>query len=101
MVRCWYCPVCNEWGQRFQYGCRKCKRGQFKHRKCGRWVTAQYGFCPICYKDRLERKPRIKALNKPVKDTRYVFTDKPTMPKGWEQIEDTRYVFTDKPTMPK
>jgi hypothetical protein len=56
-------------------------------------------------------------------DTRYVFTDKPTMPKGWEPIEDTRYkgrlerktrikalnkpvkdtryVFTDKPTMPK
>jgi hypothetical protein len=36
-----------------------------------------------------------------VKDTRYVFTDRPTMPKGWEPIEDTRYVFTDRPTMPK
>ena len=92
MVRCWYCPGCHEWGQRFQYGCRKCKRGQFKHRKCGRWITAQYGFCPICYKDRLERlerKPKIKKLSKP----------QGTMPKGYGQ--DTRYVFTVKPTMPK
>jgi len=75
MVRCWYCPGCNEWGQRFQYGCRKCKRGQFKHRKCGNWVTAQYGFCPICYKGRLERKPKIKKLSKP----------QDTMPKGYGQ----------------
>lgn len=68
------------------------KRGQFKHRKCGNWVTAQYGFCPICYKDRLERKQRINKLSKPKgimpkgygQDTGYVFTDKLTKPKGWE-----------------
>lgn len=56
------------------------------------WVTAQYGSCPICYKDRLERlerKPKIKKLSNP----------KGTMPKGYGQ--DTRYVFPDKPTMPK
>jgi len=96
----------------------------FKHSKCGRIVTAQYGFCPICYKDRLEPKPR-KVLNKRDKekekekeimsrmsrgwrtDTRYVFTDKPTMPKGWVAV--TRYELIDnptvseahKPTMPK
>ena len=124
MVRCWYCPGCNEYGQRFQYGCRKCKRGQFKHRKCGRWVTAQYGFCPICYKDRPEPKAR-KVFNKRDKekekekeimsrmsrgwrtDTRYVFTDKPTMPKGWvavtryEPIDNPTVSEADKPTMPK
>jgi len=53
MPHVFYCPGCNEWGQRFEYGCRKCKRGQFKHRKCGNWVTAQYGFCPRCYPERL------------------------------------------------
>jgi hypothetical protein len=91
-MACQYVRICHQWGQRFQYGCRKCKIGQFKHRKCGRWVTAQYGFCPICYKDRqerLQRKPKIKKLSKP----------KGTMPKGYGQ--NTRYVFTDKPTMPK
>jgi hypothetical protein len=76
-------------GQRFIHGCRKCRRGEFKHSKCGRWVTAQYGFCPKCYPERLLPKPRIKKLSKP----------KGTMPKGYGQ--DTRYVFTDKPTMPK
>ena len=93
MVRCWYCPGCNEWGQRFRDGCRKCRIGSFKHSKCGRIVISQYGFCPICYPDRLERleQKTIKKLSKQ--------KPKGTMPKGYGQ--DTRYVFTDKPTMPK
>jgi hypothetical protein len=55
MVRVFYCAGCNEWGQRFRDGCRKCRRGYFKHGKCGNLVTAQYGFCPRCYPKRLEK----------------------------------------------
>ena len=98
MVRCFWCPSCNQWGRRFQYGCRKCRIGEFKHSKCGRWVTAQYGFCPKCYPERLEPKPR-KVFNKRDKEKEKEKEIMSRMSRGWRT--DTRYVFTDKPTMPK
>jgi hypothetical protein len=94
MPHVFYCSSCGEWGRRFNYGCRKCRIGMFKHSKCGCIVTSQYGFCPECYPERLDKllKPKPKKVKK------YKNGDKPTMPCSYE--ERFKWIPSDKPTLP-